>query len=107
MRAVSENEQTATLSHQVNASDLPENVKRRALVSLVADDSTVTVVWYCHGWIPNSYRYPSAGRKLTYTFTGDGPGRTESSYDRKVSGGWGPEYVVRVAKVGQKKGRLV
>jgi hypothetical protein len=107
MREVAENEQTATLSEQVDASDLPDSIKRRARCSLVADDARVEVVWYCHGWIANSYRYPSAGGKVTYTFTGDGPTRTISTYDRKVSGGWGPEYVVRVAKKGQKKGRLV
>ena len=107
MHTVSKLENQGTLSNQIAASNLPEAVKRRALVSLKEGDAVVTVTHYSDGWVPNSYRWPSTGRVVIYIFADNLATRSETTYSRKRSGGTGPEWLCHVAKVGQKKGRLV
>lgn len=107
MHTVSKLENQGTLSDHITASTLPESIKRRALYSLAEDDAVVTVIHYCDGWVPNSYRWPSTGRVVIHIFANNLVTRSEMTYSRKRSGGTGPEWSLYVAKVGQKRGRVV
>lgn len=73
----------------------PENMPTDAHRAALADDRIVSVTVYEDGWVANSYKWASVGRKTVFHRRdfGDGWNEVEETYDRRRSYGVGPIWV--------------